>query len=204
MKLRTPLLAAVSATMLLAALVSSASARNFSVSNQNIRASFSSVEFFLPGNTTRCRVTLEGSLHERTIIKRIALRIGHITSAILGPCSSGTATILRETLPWNVNYSGFEGALPNIRSIRTHIVHASWRVREAEGINCLVRSTEGEPVVATFHRNTTTQKLSEVGISGSIRTGENECFGIQGSFSSDSGRVSQSGANHTAVFVSLI
>jgi hypothetical protein len=202
MKICKLLLAAAGATVLLGALVSSASARNLSVSNQSIRASFSSVEFHLPGATTRCHVTLEGSLHSRTMIKMSGSLIGYITSAILGPCLSGTATILRETLPWHVRYHGFQGILPNISSIITHTVGAAWRVRGPEGANCLARSSAAEPVIGTFHRGAT-HRIEHVGISGTIRTGF-ECLGISGSFNSDSGSVSLLGAGHTSIFISLI
>ena len=88
------LVAAAGATVLLGVLVSSASARNFSVSNQNLSVMWRSLEFALPGATTRCAVTLEGSLHTRTLPKVAGSLIGYVTKAILGPCSFGTATLL--------------------------------------------------------------------------------------------------------------
>jgi hypothetical protein len=200
MKLCKLLLAAVGATVLLGSLVSSASARTFSVENNRVRAAFSSVEFHLPEATTRCHVTLEGSLHSRTLAKVSGTLMGYITSAILGPCLSGTATILRETLPWHVRYSGFEGALPNITSLITHVVGASWRVREAGGIACLARSTSGEPAIGIYHRDASNHLTAS--ISGRIRTGF-ECLGIAGSFRSDSPRVNLSGTT-TPVSLTLI
>jgi hypothetical protein len=204
MKMCRLLLAAVGATVLLGTLVSSASARNFSISNQNIRASFSSVIFSGGVGDTQCHLTLEGSLHSRTITKLAGSLIGYITNAVLGPCARGTATISRETLPWHVRFSGFNGNLPNITSIITHVVGASFRIRESFfGIICHVRTTATEPAIGRFHRNTTTHRLEEVGIEGSIRTGP-ECEEIVGTLSSDSARVSLLGAFHTSVFVSLI
>jgi len=200
MKISKLLLATVGATVLLGALVSSASARNFSVSNQNISSMWRSVEFALPGATTRCQVTLEGSLHSRTFAKVIGSLIGYITKAILGPCAASTFTILSATLPWHVTYSGFEGALPNIRSLITHIVGYSLRFRESGGIACLVRSSAARPAVGIFH--IVSHTVTEAGLSGRIPTGI-ECFGIEGTFSSDSGRVSLSGTG-AAISVSLI
>jgi len=194
MKLCKLLLAAVGATVLLGALVSSASARNFEQSSQRTRAIFTNVEFHLPGATTRCALTLEGSLHSRTIAKVAGSLVGYITRADLGVCAAGTATILTTTLPWHVRYSGFEGALPEIRSAITHIIGASWRVRESGGIACLSRSTAGEPVIGNFHRNTATRELTSGEIRGTIRTGV-ECFGIAGSFRSDRGAESVSNGN---------
>jgi hypothetical protein len=201
MKICKLLLAAAGTTVLLGALVSSASARNFSISNQNIRASFREVNFRGAFGETRCQVTLEGSLHSITMEKSIGRLMGYITSAVLGPCAVGTATIHRETLPWHVRYSGFEGPLPNITSLRTHVIGASWSVREPGGFTCSARSSAAEPATGTYHRNTATHRLEEVGIGGTIRT---TCFGASGSFTSDSARVSLLGAGHTSVFVSLI
>jgi hypothetical protein len=203
MKVYKLFLAAVGATVLLGALISSASARNLSISNQSIRASFSSVSFNGPFGTTRCHVTLEGSLHARTFAKVSGSLIGYITSAILGPCQSFSFTILRETLPWHVRYSGFNGPLPSITSLITHVVGFAYRIREPGGVTCLARSEANEPAVITYHRNTTTQRLEEAGISGRIRTGP-ECFGAALTLASDSARVSVLGASHTSIFVSLI
>jgi hypothetical protein len=197
------LLAAVGATVLLGALVSGASARNLSVSNQNIRASFSSVRFSGGFGNTQCHLTIEGSFHSRTMAKTAGTLMGYVTSAILGPCVSGTATVSRETLPWHVRFSGFNGNLPNITSLINHVVGVSWRIREAGGITCHFRSSAIEPAIATFHRNTATHRLEEVGIGGRIRSGA-ECLGAEGTFSSDSARVYLLGASHTWIFVSLI
>jgi hypothetical protein len=200
MKLCKLLLAAMGATVLLGALVSSASARNFSVSEQHIRSSFSRVDFHFPEITTTCHVTLEGSLHTRTIAKTLGSLIGYITSAILGPCANGTATILRETLPWHVRYSGFSGTLPAITSVTVHVIGAAWRIRESGGIACLARSTTGEPAIGRFHIDASGHATA--GIEGSIRTGF-ECLGIAGSFRSDSPQL-LAFSTQTAVSVRLI
>jgi len=203
MKICKLLFAAAGATVLLGALVSSASARNLSVSNQSISGMWSSVEFNLPGATTRCHVTLEGSLHSRTMAKVLGSLMGYITRAILGPCLSGTATILRETLPWHVSYSGFRGTLPNIDSIIVHVTEAAWRVRESGGTNCLARSSAARPAIGQFHRNTVSHEITEASISGRIPTGF-ECLGIEGTFRSDSGAISLLGTQNVRISVSLI
>jgi hypothetical protein len=196
------ILAAAGATVLLGTLLSSASARNLSLTSQTLRASFSEVNFNAPFGTTRCHVTLEGSLHRTTMPKVAGTLMGYITAAILGPCATGTATIHRTTLPWHVRYSGFAGALPNINSIITHVIGASWSVREPEGITCSARSTAAEPAIGNYHVGAG-GRLETAEIRGSIRTGP-ECFGVRGTFSSNRGPVSQLGATHTAVTVRLI
>jgi hypothetical protein len=203
MKICKLLLAAAGATVLLGALVSSASAGRFEINTQAIRSQWRSVEFRLPGGITRCEVTLEGTLHSRTMVKTIGSLIGYITRAILGPCVAGTAaTILTETLPWHVRYSGFTGVLPEITSLIVHVIGAAFRVQEPRRLICLARSTAARPGIGTFHRDTVTHLLTEVGIGGTIPTGA-ECFGAEGEFASDSGVVSQSNSN-TRVNVSLI
>jgi hypothetical protein len=202
MKLRKLLLASVSATMLLGAFVSTAPARNLEVSNQRLRAIFRAVEFHLPSSTTRCELTLEGSLHSRNMAKTAGSLIGYITRADLGPCAAGSATIQQGTLPWHVRYSGFSGTLPAISSIITHVIFVGFRVSEPGGIACLSLSSVTEPVIGNYHRNTATKEITSAEIRGSIRTGP-ECFGIAGSFRSDRGAVSVSNAA-TRISVSLI
>src|SRR4051794_14739384 len=160
MKFCKVLLAALGATVLLGALVSTASARNFSTSSQTLRASFREVRWRLPFGITNCQVTLEGSLHSRTIDKVPGRLIGYITSAALGSCSSGTATILRETLPWHVRYANFTGTLPNITSLGTNVIDASFRVRETFTITCLARSTAAQPAIGTFNRDVVGRTLT--------------------------------------------
>src|SRR6476659_682451 len=143
MKLCKLLLASVAATVLLGALVSSASARDFEISEQRVRATFRNVEFHLVGSTGRCEAIVEGSLHSRTMAKVSGSLIGYITRAELGPCASGTVTIHQATLPWRVRYSGFAGTLPEISSMITHVIGASFRV--AVGLqNCAATSTTTE------------------------------------------------------------
>jgi hypothetical protein len=201
MKLCKLLLASVGATVLLGALVSSATARNYEISEQRMRGIFTSLEFHLPEVTARCALTVEGSLHTRTLPKVIGSLLGYITRVDLGACAIGTATVLTSTLPWHVRYSGFQGTLPNITSIITHVIGASWRISTG-GVTCLARSSTTEPVIGNYHRNTATRELTSAEIRGTIRTGA-ECLGIAGSFRSDRGAVSVSNAA-TRVTLNLI
>jgi len=170
MKISKLLLAAVSATVLLGALNSGASARNLSYSSQTFRQTFREVRLEEGFGVITCQVTLEGSLHGRSMAKTAGSLIGFIRSAILGPCTGGTATIDRETLPWHYRYSSFQGFLPNITSIVDFIIGLSWQQRELFfGMVCHILTTAAEPEHLTFHRNTTTHALTEVGLSGRIR-----------------------------------
>jgi hypothetical protein len=186
MKLCKLLLATIGATLLLGSLVGSASARTLSLGNtsQTLREAFRTVTFNGVFGDIRCAVTLEGSLHSRTIAKVTTTLIGYITSATLGICGEGTATILRETLPWHVHYSGFTGTLPNITSIRIAVDGASFRIREPFA-TCLATSTHERPSIGTFGRSVSTSKITEGEIGGTVPT---NC-GSNGTFSSTRDRV---------------
>jgi hypothetical protein len=187
MKLCKMLLVALAATMFLGALVSTSSARTFSTTSQTFRTSFREIRFTLPFGTTSCQLTLEGSLHSRTIAKTVNSLIGYVTRADLGPCASGSVTILREVLPWHVQYRGFTGTLPNITTLRAVVIGWSWRFREPGFVTCLIRSTTTEPVNVTFNREAG-GALSSAEIGGSVRTG-GECFGQVLTHTSDRGAV---------------
>jgi hypothetical protein len=194
MKLCKMLLAVLGASVLLGALVGSASARSFSNSETSSTATFPLVEFS-GGFVVRCNVTLGQRLHARTQGKVLESLIGLITSATVGGCPSGSATILRETLPWHVRYNGFTGTLPNITSIATRVVGSSFRVREPVfGISCLARSTAASPATGVYNREGG-GRITSVIIGGRVPT---DCAGISGSLNGTSNSISP------AVTVTLI
>jgi len=180
MKLSKLLLATIGATVLLGALVSNASARSFSISNQFIRSSFRSVTFDGVFGNIVCPVSLEGSLHARIIPKVAGTLIGYITRADLGACQVGRATILRETLPWHVRYLSFAGTLPNITQLRINVINASFRIQEPFA-GCLARSTAASPAIGVIERSVATRELTVGNIEGVIPT---SC-GASGAFRSD-------------------
>lgn len=169
------LLIVVGASLLLA---SAASAGRLSTSSQQLRATFARIEMGGEAGIAICALTLEGSFHERTTAKVAERLVGYVTSATFGGCSTGSATVLRESLPWHVRFQGFTGTLPNISSIRAKIVGAGVSVRENLGIVCLIRSTATEPTIASFSREAL-GALSGVTVSGEIASGA-ECSGIRG------------------------
>jgi hypothetical protein len=85
-------LATAAATLLLATAITTASARNLSISEQSFRVTFSSLELVTELVTIRCRVTLEGSFHTRTIAKVPGSLVGAISRATVAhPCTNGEA-----------------------------------------------------------------------------------------------------------------
>ena len=116
--LRT-LIAALTATILLAAATNAATARSLSISNQNVRGTWSSLEFNGGSVIFRCRVTLEGSFHTRTVAKVARSLVGAVTRATVDEanCTNGNGRPRNETLPWHITYEGFTGTLPNISGV---------------------------------------------------------------------------------------
>lgn len=148
--MRKTLLGLVGGLVLLCALSSGAGARLFSISNTTFRAVFPTFEAAYATTFARCPVTLEGTFIERTLIKVLDTHIGSITRVTIGTCTERMIRFLTETLPWEMFYRVFSGALPNIASIRASIERFSFRVTEAFGMSCLFASEEREPLTATF------------------------------------------------------
>ena len=152
MTLSKMLLIAVGAALVLGALVGAASAGRLSSTSTTFRAPFSRVVLSGAFGTIDCIVTLEGSLHTRTITKTVGRLIGYVTAANLGPCASGSATFLRETLPWHLTYRSFAGTLPNITAMNVDMSGYSLQYREPL-FTCLFRSGTGAAaMVLTFNR----------------------------------------------------
>jgi len=147
-------LAALITTAALGAMVASSSARNLSISNQNFRITWSSLEFETTSGAGRvlCAVTLEGSFHSRTIVKTVGSLIGYITRAVVNSpesCIGGEATILTATLPWHITYGGFNGSLPTITGVRLNLIGTAFQVHIEGSLTCLAVSTTANPARGT-------------------------------------------------------
>lgn len=179
MKLRKMVLAVAGATVLLAGLVGMASAGRLSTSELRLRATWTRLSFSGGLGVVECEVAIEGSFHQRSITKTVGTLSGVITAGNINRCARGGVTVLRETLPWHVQYQSFAGTLPNISAIQAAIVGLSVIIREPTfGITCLIRSTTTEPALLTFNREAS-------GVIASATAGgeiESSC-GIAGSFS---------------------
>jgi hypothetical protein len=109
---------ALAAALMLATALNTASARNLSISTQNIRVTWEELSFQGTGFNVKCQITLEGSFHSRTIPKVTRLLIGAITRAIAYEerCTGGRLSLYAE--PWHVTYEAFVGALPRIEAVQ--------------------------------------------------------------------------------------
>jgi hypothetical protein len=137
-----------------------AGARNLSMSDGNIRATFREFRSGGSGGSVdiRCPLTLEGSFHSRTYAKVRSTLVGQITRAAMGhPCTGtgGEMYVLNgvevqegravpNSLPWHLRYFAFSGTLPRLSSVTFDIVGFSW-IYPPFGEICLYRSTEANP-----------------------------------------------------------
>jgi hypothetical protein len=167
--MRTPF-ALLGAMLLLGVLATGGAARILSGSETRITTTFPAVQFGGGFGTVRCSVTAAGAFHERTIAKVLETLSGLVTSASIGGCATGGATVLRETLPWHARYSGFSGTLPNITSIIAKMIGLRFQVREPVfGITCLATSSAASPATVSMSREAGGRITSSV-MGGTIST----------------------------------
>ena len=124
------------AATLLASALTTASARNLSFSNQQLRVTWSRLEFRSALVTVRCQVTLEGSFHARTFLKVARTWMGNITRISFKEetCTGGRASPDRAP-PWRITYESFAGTLPSIT--RLHLLLEDFRfLTESAGVMC--------------------------------------------------------------------
>lgn len=178
MRLGKAILVVVGASLVLAALVGGASARNLSTTTRVINASWTGLSFRTGAGTAECEVIVNGTFHQNTVSKVTGTLSGFVTAANITRCARGGATVLRETLPWHVQYDSFTGTLPNIASISARIIGVAFRITEPVfGIGCLSRSSTTEPATLTFNREIVTGAVRSATAGGTVRCGE-----VSGSF----------------------
>ena len=199
MKLSKLLLAAVGATVLLGVFVSSASARNISVSEERVSALWTLMRLTGGFGTVECEVLLSRSFHTRTFTKTVNSLIGYVTEGTVLRCRSGSVTINQTSFPWHLRYRGFSGTLPVIASEFGTDIGSEWTVREPTfGVVCTVRRTESGSMIVTY-------SVSSGAItSNSLSTEGMRCEGIAVSLSGTTTNVVSSLAGRLIVTVRLI
>jgi len=155
------LLCAAMTVLFLGLAIASASAGRFSYSDTGFRQTFRTISIEANNQIgVQCEATFEGAFHASTWRKVTGSLVGLIRVARLNNCIEGSAnsgaTVLSETLPWHIQYEGFEGTLPNITSLRFNEVGVSViaRFRSPFGTQvCLIRSTTARPLRAIWRRS---------------------------------------------------
>ncbi len=145
-------LTALTAALVLASALSTASARTLSITESGFRITWSSLEFGSSTTTIRCRVTLEGTFHSRTIAKVARSLIGYINLAnVAHPCTGGEAWAdngreaeplgtAPNKLPFHLTYESFGGTLPRITELNVLLRNASFVIQSSFiGIACRAR-----------------------------------------------------------------
>jgi hypothetical protein len=180
----------------LTAIVGTSTASRLSTSSQTFRSGFARWNFSGGFGTMECPLTLEGSLHTRTIAKTNGALIGYITRAIVGTCPRGRVAILAVGFPWHVRYVSFAGTLPNINSIATNVTGANFQITEPIfGVTCLA---SGGTMTNTYNREAGSNLTTAV-IGGTAPT---NC-GITGTLSGTSNTLTELNGT-TRIRVTLI
>jgi hypothetical protein len=161
------LLVALGAAAVLAATVGVASATRFEESSQSLRTVTERLEFIGFGGlfTVSCPVTVEGTLHSRTISKVSGALLGLITSAAVtsANCTGGSVTIPAASLPWHGRYDSFQGVLPRITALRGQLVGAAFQLRVrilGTEVLCLYKSTAREPAYGISEVDSETGRIT--------------------------------------------
>jgi hypothetical protein len=175
MKLGKLLLTAVGVTVLLGALVASASARNFELSSQTKTILWTRWNFRGGFGTVDCEVKISGSFHTRTFAKVMNSLIGYVTEGTVLRCAQGGATLNQASLPWHLRFNAFGGTLPIITGEILRWSGAEWLIVEPFGIRCTVRR-ETSSVTSTY-------SVSSGVITRAELSGESPCSGINGTVS---------------------
>jgi hypothetical protein len=183
MRTTRQLTAAFSASLLLACVVGTASARNLSVSTQNIRATWSSLEFTASELTVRCQVTIEGSFHTRTIAKVEQSLIGAITIARVKQeaCTGGTLSAFNGTERYNGTttpverpqhwlYGGFLGTLPTIVDLTLADNRYRFGFRDSAGFCTAQLGSETDALKINFGREAGSAITELTEVEGSNRS----------------------------------
>lgn len=200
----TAVVALTAALLLALAIPAAASKLSYSVNEFRIMWSTLSFSAAEGGISITCPVTLEGSFLERTATKVAGVLRARITRSTVGTCREGRATILGETLPWNVTYQSFTGTLPNISGVRYALLNAAFQVEPGLGIRCLARTSSEFPAAGDAARDAN-GRITSLTPDSSLAiptTGNAECprFGIF----TGSGEVFVQGSSSTRVTLTLM
>lgn len=189
------LLAGLTATLLLATAVASATAGRLSVSSRNFTITWASLNLSTTGGTgpIRCPATLSGTFHSATISKVNGALVGSVNRGSINTtgCTGGRATVNQEALPWHVRYRAFRGTLPTITGLDLGLVGGKFTT-EAAGLTCTSQTSATNPLVGVvdLSRGTVTSLTPDSSATIPLRSTFLCSFAGNGAFSGTSTSVS--------------
>jgi hypothetical protein len=194
------LLAALMSIAVLGAVVDSASATRTAILNWEKNFRFRAGLKFVPNSfiPIQCDWDIGMRFTGHIIEKRTGALLGRVESVTVTRCSGGTVSVLREALPWTLQYASFTGTLPNIASYTLLSIGAAILILPNEpAVSCLARTTEAEPmrIIAT-----TTREAGGLLQISTIRVDETATIRLGGGFLcglAGTGRVEGSGTIET-------
>lgn len=127
-------LAALSASLLLAVGIGNASANQIGISETDIRAVFSELTFGRGGSAIICPVTIAGEFH-RSVFSKEEFLLGYITTANVaeGECR-GIGTARANPGDWHITFLYWTGTLPNIDTIGLLLENVDFTLRILGGL----------------------------------------------------------------------
>jgi hypothetical protein len=158
------LMLGVTCALLLSSMVSAtASANRLSSNSRLFGLGWVPVFTTSIGSVSCTGITLGGTFHSQTFTKVAGALLGYLTEGSIREgerCSSGTARLLTEGMPWHFRYRGFVGTLPAITAINFQIVGFTVGLT-ALGITCLYRSTAESPagIIVNLERGGTVSSV---------------------------------------------
>jgi hypothetical protein len=172
MRYRSNVLLGALAALLVLSTAIAAEARRLELSSQRFWAIWEGANKLTveaPGlYTVACNATIEGTFHSRTLSKVSGQLIGYVTSAAISrPCEQGDAWFQNGTealpiegritsLPWDIRFDSFTGALPRITGVRVQFVRMGWLIH-IELSDCLYGTSEAKPSFAILELGATGQ-----------------------------------------------
>ena len=178
---RAMLVGLVSA-LVLAGLVATASAAWLSSSELALIAGWERMDIAGGFGTVECTLVLENVLHRSIFTKTVNSLIGYVQYANISSCRRGSATVLRETLPWHIRYRSFTGILPRLTSLSLLVTGIAFRIREPI-FGFIYLTGPGQSMYETM--NIGSGVVSSVSLGGNITTEA----GISGTVSGTSSSV---------------
>ncbi len=170
-------LVVVTALAALTFTASTASARRFTIDDQDVDAirndDTQRLTFEGGGTSVSCEVTLLGSFHSGTIAKVVNSLVGYIIhfSVDTAGCRGGRVSLLG-TLPWHLQYGGFTSFLPTAVPV-VNLIGAAFLIEVPEfGARCLLTTSVADALEMFAARDMATGQITSLFTASSIEVND--------------------------------